>query len=78
MQNFGNFELNFEKFDKKLRLQTNFTDVYESSKFVLKSNQLQKYAFERKHSKSQTHKPDETTQAQAVENMFNNFISLLE
>ena len=34
MQNLGNFEMNFEKFDKKLRLQTNFTDVYESSKFV--------------------------------------------
>ena len=36
MQNLGNFELNFTKIDKKLRLQTNFTDVYESSKFYRK------------------------------------------
>ena len=36
MQNLGNFELNFTKIDKKLRLQTNFTDVYETSKFYRK------------------------------------------
>ena len=33
MRNLETFNWIFKEFDKKLKLQTNFTDVYESSKF---------------------------------------------
>ena len=77
MQNLGNFELNFTKIDKKLRLQTNFTDVYESSKFYRK---VISFRSMRLKGSTQNHRQTSQTcsQAQAAGNMFNNFISLLK
>ena len=71
MQNLGNFELNFTKIDKKLRLQTNFTDVYESSKFYRKV-----ISFRSMRLKGSTQITDTQARLALSENMFNNFISL--
>ena len=45
MRNLETFNWIFEEFDKKLKLQTNFTDVYESSKFDRKVISLELFVW---------------------------------
>lgn len=47
MRNLETFNWIFEEFDKKLKLQTNFTDVYESSKFDRKVISLELFVWKK-------------------------------